>query len=134
MAEDSEGCLAGRASDALNSGLHPGQRKCKGSDMTKTGLSEDRANRVSAIERIRSKENHALIEEGIEAYKRDLPRLLEERKQHQMVAYRGHEQVALAPTYRKLRRQLERKKLTDESELFMIHIAPLEEEQQGRGA
>jgi hypothetical protein len=47
-----------------------------------------------------------------------------------MVAYRGSKQVGLAPTYRKLRRQLAKSGFTDEGELFIIHVALLEDEEK----
>ncbi len=99
--------------------------------MRKTSISEDRAARETAIERILSQENHALIQEGIDAYKRDLPRLLEERKLRHKVAYRGSERVAIAPTYGRLHRQLKKKGFSDERELFIISVSPLEDEGTG---
>ena len=63
--------------------------------------------RQAEIDRIVSQQNMPLIEAGIEAYKRDLPRLLSENRYQQWVAYRGAELVALASTRRRLRRMLE---------------------------
>ncbi|MGO9915443.1 MAG: hypothetical protein ACLQIB_12115 [Isosphaeraceae bacterium] len=102
--------------------------------MTQPTISEERATRERAIAGIASRENRALIESGIEAYKRDLPLLLETGKQHQKVAYQGSVQVAIASTYRQLQRQLEKKGYSDECELFITSISPLEGvERDGRG-
>ena len=50
--------------------------------------------RQAEIERIVAQRNPELIDAGIEAYKRDLPRLLSENRYRQLVAYRGKELVA----------------------------------------
>ena len=67
-----------------------------------------------------------LIQQGIDAYKRDLPRLLAENRYLQHVAYRGNEMVAIAPTDRKLWKKLEKLGLTDMGEIFETVIAPPE--------
>ena len=76
--------------------------------------------------RILAQENPELIQQGIEAYKRDLPRLLAENRYRQLVAYRGNELVAFGTTDRQLRKRLAKKGLTDRGELFITSIAPLE--------
>ena len=53
---------------------------------------EERArNRQAAIQRILAQRKPELIQAGIEAYKRDLPRLLAENRYRQLVAYRGEQ-------------------------------------------
>ncbi len=99
---------------------------CKDGHMADLTLSQERANRESAIERTISRQNCALIEEGIESYKRELPKLIEARKEFHKVAYRGSERVGIAPTYHKLERLLKKKGFSDERELFIISIAPME--------
>jgi hypothetical protein len=86
-------------------------------------ISEERR---AEIERIVAQRNLPLIQEGIEAYKRDLPWLLSENRYRQLVAYRGTEPVAFGRTHRQLRRRLEKKGLTDRGELFITSIAPLD--------
>jgi hypothetical protein len=78
------------------------------------------------IERIVAQRNLPLIQEGIEAYKRDLPRLLSENRYRQLVAYRGTEPIAFGRTRRQLRRRLEKKGFTNWGELFITSIAPLD--------
>jgi hypothetical protein len=82
--------------------------------------------REAEIERLVAQRKPELIEQGIEAYKRDLPRLLAERRRGQLVAYRGNELVAFAPTYRRLEKRLAKKGFTDWGELFVMSIAPLD--------
>ena len=89
-------------------------------------LSQERANREAAIECTISRENRTLIEEGIAAYKRELPKLIAARKECQKVAYKGTERVGIAPTYRELERLLKKKGFADERELFITSIAPME--------
>ncbi len=50
--------------------------------------------RQDAVERIVAQRKPELIHQGIEAYKRDLLRLLAENRHRQLVAYRGNELVA----------------------------------------
>jgi hypothetical protein len=82
--------------------------------------------RQAEIERIVSQRNMPLIEAGIEAYKRDLPRLLSENRYRQWVAYRGSELVALGSSYRRLRRKLEKMGYTNMGEFFLSDVAPLQ--------
>jgi hypothetical protein len=93
-------------------------------------ISEERARRAAAVERLISHENRSLIEQGIEAYKHDLPRLLEARREHHKVAYRGAQQVAIASTYAKLEHLLRKKGFADERELFITSISRLEGAEQ----
>jgi hypothetical protein len=82
--------------------------------------------REAEIQRILAQEKPELIQQGIEAYKRDLPRLLAENRYRQKVAYRGNELVAFGATFRQLRKRLAKKGFTDWGELFMTSISPLE--------
>ena len=82
--------------------------------------------REAEVQRIVAQQNPELIQQGIEAYKRDLPRLLAEKRSGQLVAYRGNELVAFAGSYRRLEKRLAKKGLTDWGELFVISIAPLD--------
>jgi hypothetical protein len=82
--------------------------------------------REAEIQRILAQRKPELIQQGVEAYKRDLPRLLAENRYLQQVAYRGIEQVAIASTRRQLRKKLAKKGFTDWGELFVMTIAPLE--------
>ncbi len=82
--------------------------------------------RDAAIQRILAQRKPELIEQGIEAYKRDLPRLLAENRYRQKVAYRGNELVAFGATLRQLKKRLAKKGFTDRGELFITCIAPLE--------
>ncbi len=84
------------------------------------------AERQAEIERIVAQRDPVLIEAGIEAYKRDLPRLLSEGRYHQWVAYRGSEPVAFGSSHRRLRRKLEKLGFTNMGELFLSIVAPLE--------
>jgi hypothetical protein len=89
-------------------------------------LSQERANREAAIEHAISRENRALIEEGIDSYKRDLPKLIDAGKEFHKVAYRGSERIGIATTYDKLERLLKKKGFADERGLFITSIAPME--------
>jgi hypothetical protein len=90
-------------------------------------VDDERArDREAAIPRILAQRKPELIQEGVEAYKRDLPRLLEENRYRQLVAYRGDTPVAFAATHRQLKKRLTKAGFTDEGELFIISIAPLE--------
>ena len=82
--------------------------------------------REAEIQRILARENRELIQQGIEAYKRDLPRLLAENRERQKVAYRGNEIVGFGATFRQLKKRLAKKGFTDWGELFMTSIWPLD--------
>jgi hypothetical protein len=82
--------------------------------------------RQAEIDRIVSQRNVPMIEAGIEAYKRDLERLLNENRYQQWVAYRGSDLVAFGPSYRRLRKKLEKMGFANMGELFMTNVAPLE--------
>jgi hypothetical protein len=82
--------------------------------------------REAEIQRILAQRKPELIEQGIEAYKRDLPRLLAEHRYRQLVAYRGNELIAFGATYPQLRKRLTKKGCTDRGELFVTCVAPLE--------
>ena len=78
------------------------------------------------IQRILAQRKPELIQQGIEAYKRDLPRLLAENRYRQLVAYRGNELVAFGATDRQLRKRLAKKGFTDWGELYVDCVAPLD--------
>jgi hypothetical protein len=82
--------------------------------------------REAEIQRILAHRKPELIQQGIEAYQRDLPRLLAENRYRQKVAYRGKEVVAFGATFRQLEKRLAKKGFTDWGELFVTSIAPLE--------
>ena len=94
--------------------------------------------RAAEVERIVARQKPELIQKGIEAYQRDLPRLLAENRYRQHVAYRGNEMVAIAATEHKLWKKLEKVGLTDMGELYTTVVAPLqideEDEIQGEEA
>ncbi|HZW35160.1 MAG TPA: hypothetical protein VFF52_30845 [Isosphaeraceae bacterium] len=82
--------------------------------------------RQAEMQRILGQRKPELIQAGIEAYKRDRPRLLAEKRLGQLVAYRGSEVVAFAGTGRRLQKRHAKKGFTDRSELFIAGIAPLD--------
>ena len=90
--------------------------------------------REAAIRRILARRKPELIQQGIEAYKRDLPRLLAENRYRQEVAYRGNELVAFGATFRQLEKWLAKKGFTDRGELFMTSFAPLDIDEDDESA
>jgi hypothetical protein len=82
--------------------------------------------REAEIQRIVAQRKPELIQQSIEAYKRDLPRLLAENRLRQKVAYRGNEIVAFGATLRQLHKRLAKKGFTDRGELFITSIWPLD--------
>ena len=78
--------------------------------------------RQAEIQRIVARRKPELIQQGIEAYKRDLPRLLAENRYLQHVAYRGNEMVAIAASSRQLDKKLAKLGLMDMGELFTMPI------------
>jgi hypothetical protein len=82
--------------------------------------------RQAEVERIVARRKPELIQLGIQAYLRDLPRLLAENRSGQLVAYRGNDLVAFGGSYRKLRKRLAKKGFTDWGELYVNCIAPLD--------
>jgi hypothetical protein len=91
--------------------------------------------RELALQRLLAQRKPELIEQGIEAYKRDLPRLLAENRYRQKVAYRGNELVAFGATLRQLKKRLAKKGFTNRGELFITSIWPLdidEDDEVGR--
>lgn len=82
--------------------------------------------RAAEVERFVARRKPELVQQGVEAYLRDLPRLLAEHRTRQRVAYRGNELVDFGATFRQLERRLAKKGLTDWGELFVTSIAPLE--------
>jgi hypothetical protein len=89
--------------------------------------------REAEIERLLASRKPEFIRLGIEAYVRDLPRLLAENRYRQKVAYRGNELIAFGATYRQLRSRLARKGFTERGELFVTTIAPLEVDEDDDG-
>ena len=82
--------------------------------------------REAEIQRILAQQKPELIQQGVEAYKRDLPRLLAENRYRQLVAYRGNELIAFGATDRQLRKRLAKQGFTDRGGLFITSIAPLQ--------
>ncbi len=82
--------------------------------------------RRAEVQRIVARRKPELIQQGVEAYKRDLPQLLAENRYLEQVAYRGNELVAFGATDRQLRKRLAKKGFTDWGELFVTTIEPLE--------
>jgi hypothetical protein len=80
--------------------------------------------REDFVNRRLTPENVVLIREGIEAYKAERPQLIEDHKCRQMVAYRGSERVALAPTDRELEEILKQKRIEDRGGLFITCVLP----------
>ncbi len=81
--------------------------------------------REAAIQRIVAQQTPELIQQGVAAYWRDLPRLLAENRYRQLIANPGNELLAFAATDRQLRKRLAKKVITDWGELFVTSIAPL---------
>jgi hypothetical protein len=82
--------------------------------------------REAKLDRMLAQRKPELIQQGIEAYQRDLPRLLAENRYLYHVAYRGNEMVAIAATDRKLWKKLEKLGLTDLGEIFETVVEPLD--------
>lgn len=79
-----------------------------------------------------ARRNTALIQQGFQAYLRDLPQLLREDCEGYMVAYCGDARVALARTERRLQRVLARQGFAGrEGELFMTRVTVLDAEEFG---
>ena len=82
--------------------------------------------REAEIQRVLAQRKPELRKQGIEEYKRDLPRLLAENRERQKVAYRGNEIIAFAATFRQLKKRLAQKGFTNWGELWVTSIAPLD--------
>jgi len=82
--------------------------------------------RQARIQQILAQRKPELIQQGVEAFKRDLPGLLAENRYRQHVAYRGNELVAIAATSRQLSKKLAKLGFTDMGEMFTMPVAPLE--------
>jgi hypothetical protein len=95
-----------------------------GMDTAKTNKLEERE---SAIQRILSHRNPDRIQQGIEAYKRDLASWISKHKEFYVIAYDGSDFVAIAPTHRKLEKKLSRIKDLDRDNLFIACISSPEE-------
>jgi hypothetical protein len=121
MATDSQQVTPGLGNIGRDQSAQPGQI---GQDIQ--SVSPNSKERHAEIDRILSQRNLPLIEAGIETYKHDLPRLLNENRYQQWVAYRGSEQVAFGSTYRRLRKALEKLGFANMGEFFMTNVAPLE--------
>jgi len=72
------------------------------------------------------------VQQGFEAYLRDLPRLLKAGREGHMVAYCGDVQAGIAPTGRKLRRNLGKGGFARrEGELFVTRVTTLDADEFG---
>ncbi|MGP0069271.1 MAG: hypothetical protein ACLQGP_37430 [Isosphaeraceae bacterium] len=120
MSTDSQRVAVGVG--AGNSGLHTYPTRV-GCDPELDRLMKERA---AEIERIVARRKPELIQQGIDAYQRDLPRLLAENRYLHHVAYHGNAMVAIAATERKLWKKLEKLGLTDMGELYTTVVAPLQ--------
>jgi hypothetical protein len=101
----------------------------RGGDMD-INWEQERLNHDKAIEHVLSDRDPRRIEEGIEAYKRDLPQLLRDDKERHVVAYDGSTRVGIAETREQLLTELERKGLADEKSLFIKIVSSLEDNRE----
>jgi hypothetical protein len=107
--------------------LHPHSNGCKDDNMS-PNLSEERAKRDEAIREVLKKRDQPMINEGMNTYLRDLPQLLAKHR-NDMVAYRGAEQLAIAPSSKKLHHLLRRQGIEDEGNLFITCVVSLGDDQ-----
>jgi hypothetical protein len=82
--------------------------------------------REHEVEQILADRNPLLIRQGVQAYKDRLDELLAQNLYRHLVAFRGAELVAVAPTQRKLDAALRRQGHLRRSELFITLVAPLD--------
>lgn len=92
-----------------------------------TDWEQDRLAREKAMGLMLSGRDPRRVEEGIEAYKRDLPQLLGDDKEQYAVAYDGNTQVGIAKTREKLLADLKRKGLGNNKSLFIKIVSSLED-------
>jgi hypothetical protein len=78
------------------------------------------------VERIVSRRDPVLIQQGFETYIRELPQLLTENREGQMVAYSGNARVAIAPTDRRLRLMLAKGGFNETGKLFITCVTSVD--------
>ncbi len=94
---------------AARASLSPPNPESKGRDDTmemEAGLDRDRAERARTMSRLLAGRDAARVNRAIEAYRRDLPRLLSMHRERHVVAYDGDRLVAIAPTRNELMQRL----------------------------
>ena len=67
------------------------------------------------------------VQEGVEAFNRDLEGFLRAKKLHHVAAYEGGTLIAMAPTRRRLERKLAKLSDLKRSDLFVACISPPDE-------
>jgi len=91
---------------------------------------QERLRQDKAIERILAERDPKRVEEGIEAYKRDLPQLLRDDKERYAVAYDGSSRVGIAETRERLLADLKRRGLANNKNLFIKIVSSLEDNRE----
>jgi hypothetical protein len=137
MPRDSRGGVALIEEDASSPRKNSGQNGCINgcAHMDNDITDEEIRAREQFVGRILSKKTVPIIQQGINAYERDRHQLMRESKFQHMVAYKGNERVAIAPTSRKLNQILQSKKLLNCDELFITCVLPADvETQTSRGS
>jgi hypothetical protein len=74
--------------------------------------------------------NPERIKRGIEAYKRDLPQLVRDQKEHYVVAYDGDTRVGMEKTREKLLSELKRQGVSKNKNLFIKIVSSLEDSKE----
>ncbi len=107
---------------------HPANNQ-QGADMD-IDWEQERLRQDKAIERILAERDPKRVEEGIEAYQRDLPQLLRDDKERYAIAYDGSNRVGIAETCESLLADLKRRGLANNKNLFIKIISSLEDNRE----
>jgi len=95
-----------------------------------TDWNEDRITRDRMYEEMLACRNPEKINQGIDAYTRDLPQLLRDQKERFVVAYDGATRVGIATTREKLLAELKQHGISKHDSLFIKIVTSLEDKRE----
>jgi len=106
---------------------HPAELKSGDAQMD-FDVKAERAKSQAEMKRLLVQPGAQTIQEGVEAYRHELPTLLANRQAHKVIAYRGSKRLAIAETREALLERLKEKGISEATEgLYIKKIRPLDD-------
>jgi hypothetical protein len=129
MVRDGEECIA-EFDETTHLAPHPAELE-SGDAVMGFDVKHERAKNEAELVRLLAEPHAETIREGIEAYKRDLPKLLADHQEQNVVAYRGSTRLGIAPTRESLVAQLRKQGIReDEGGLYIKKVRDLDDDDE----